>query len=299
MLGGSAGHAAPAPEFRVETLDATAVARVRLSSWSRYEAATLAAAITTYPNRSVWMPETSEYAVLRPWRHRDEIADLAELSANRHPEALVDAATERATKYGAYLLLMVEVEESRRPSFYARIGMELLEEVVTYELRALPPAAEVPARLEFARADVSEPRELAELLAIDGASFPWVWQNSSFEFREYGDAPGVEIFIGRLAGRAVAYIGLTAYLGFGHIDRVAVIPDFQGQGFGTEAVRFGIERLASAGAKKIGLSTQRVNLRSQHVYERLGFRRAITNDYRLYGKILACPDGVADMFAIQ
>lgn len=217
----------------------------------------------------------------------------------RHPEALVNAAAERAGRLGAYLLLMVEVEESRRSSFYSRIGMDLLEEVVTYELRALPPPPTRPAPLSFTRADVDDPRDLAHLLSIDGASFPWVWRNSPAEFREYGDAPGVEIFLGRLDGHPAAYLGTTAYLGFGHIDRVAVLPDLQGAGLGTAAVRFGIDRLVSAGAKKIGLSTQRVNLRSQHVYERLGFRRAITNDYRLYGKILAVPDGVADMFAIQ
>jgi ribosomal protein S18 acetylase RimI-like enzyme len=297
MLGQSSRTSASSPDARIETLDESAAARVRLSFWSRFDSGTLAATVATYPHRSVWIPKTSEYAVARPWRHRDEIAELAELSAMRHPEALVEAAAERAGKLGAFLLLMVEVEESRRPSFYSRIGMDLLEEVVTYELRTLPPESARPSRLTFRRADVEDPHDLSELLAIDGASFPWVWRNSPAEFREYGDAPGVEIFLGRRDGRPAAYLGLTAHLGFGHIDRVAVLPDQQGVGLGTEAVRFGIDRLASAGAKKIGLSTQRVNHRSQHVYERLGFRRAITNDYRLYGKILACPDGVANMFA--
>ncbi len=90
---------------------------------------------------------------------------------------------------------------------------------------------------------------------------------------------------------------MTAYLGWGHIDRVAVIPDLQGQGLGTDAVRFALRRLATAGAKRIGLSTQRGNIASQKVYERLGFRRAIASDYRLYGKILLRPPGVTNMFS--
>lgn len=265
--------------------------------WSRFDEGTLAEAIRGYPGRSVWIPETSEYTVVRPWRHRSEIAEIAELSALRNPNALVEAAASSARENGANLLLMVEVEESRRPAFYERIGMPLLEEVVTYELRVLPNLAG-PSQIKFDIADANDPGDLNDLLAIDEASFPWVWKNSPAEFRQYGDAPGVELFVGRLDGRPVACVGVTAYLGFGHIDRVAIIPECQGQGLGTEAVRFALRRLASAGAKKIGLSTQRANVRSQHLYERLGFRRAITNDYRLYGRVLAQPDGVAGMFAI-
>jgi ribosomal protein S18 acetylase RimI-like enzyme len=297
MTGEPSADAGGQANKEIETLTLDRAGAVRLSFWSRFDEGTLLAALTTYPERSVWMPETSEYAIARPWRRRPEITELAELSAMRHPSQLVAAAAERARDNGAFLLLMVEVEESRRPAFYDRIGMKLLQEVVTYELRSAPAAA--PRRMTFERADVGQREDLAALLAIDGASFPWVWRNSEAEFFEYADAPGVELFLGRLDGRPVAYLGLTAYLGFGHIDRVAVVPELQGRGLGTEAVRFAIARLASSGARKIGLSTQRDNLRSQHVYERLGFRRAITNDYRLYGKILACPDGVADMFAIQ
>jgi len=134
-------------------------------------------------------------------------------------------------------------------------------------------------------------------LKIDHAAFPWVWWNEPPEFLEYSEAPGVEMFIGRLDGRPVACLGITAYLGWGHIDRVAVLPELQGRGLGTDAVRFALRRLAASGAKRVGLSTQKGNIASQRVYERLGFRRAVTNDYRLYGKVLARPIGVTDMFS--
>jgi ribosomal protein S18 acetylase RimI-like enzyme len=285
-------------ECVIEPMTLDDAARLRLSFWTRFDETSLVETLRTYPGRSVWMPETSEYALVRPWRHRPEIASIAELSAMRHPSELAGAAERRALGLGANLVLMVEVEESRRPAFYKGIGFNLLEEVVTYELAKIPDLAGA-SRLKFTRADIENPVDLRELLEIDHASFPWVWWNEPAEFQEYADAPGVEIFIGRYDGRPVSYLGMTAYLGWGHIDRVAVIPELQGQGLGTDAVRFTLRRLVTSGATRIGLSTQRGNLASQKVYERLGFRRAITSDYRLYGKILLRPPGVTNMFSNQ
>jgi len=39
-------------------------------------------------------------------------------------------------------------------------------------------------------------------------------------------------------------------------------------------------------ARRVGLSTQADNLRSQQLYERYGFRRAGGNDYTIYGSWL-------------
>lgn len=283
---------------RARLLQEADVSKLRLSMWSRLDSDRLRDGLRAYPGRSIWLPETSEYAFVQPWRYREEIANLVELSAVRHPDVLVDAAAAAAVEQGDALLLMVEIDESRRPSFYERIGFELLEEVVTYELGRLPASSHHPERLRFEIANIANPDDLEALMRIDEASFPWVWRNSVEEFREYSESPGVEIFLGRLDGRPVSLIGITSYLGWGHIDRVAVLPEFHGTGLGTESVLFAIRRMASGGVKKIGLSTQRKNVRSQHVYERLGFRRSITSDYRLYGRVLRLPSGVKDMFAI-
>ena len=280
----------------IETMRHDNLGGLRLSFWTRFDQESLVETLRTYPGRSAWMPETSEYAIVRPWRHRPEIASIAELSAIRHSSELIHAVERNVSATGANLLLMVEAEESRRPAFYQRIGFDLLEEVVTYELTTVRRVASARA-LEFTLADVSNVDDLAALLAIDHASFPWIWWNAPAEFNDYSEAPGVELFIGRIEDRAVALLGLTAYLGWGHIDRVAVLPELQRQGLGTEAVGFALRRLAASGAKRIGLSTQKGNHASQRVYERLGFRRAIANDYRLYGKILIRPAGVSTLFS--
>lgn len=286
------------PRIGVEVLDRSVAGGLRLSFWSRYDSITLADEVLAYPGRSVWKPETSEYAVARPWRRRPEIAELAELSAMRSAAELVDEVASNVGALGGFALLMVEFEEMRRPAFYAEIGLNLLEEVVTFELRRLPELTG-RSRLVFRRADMDNVRDLSDLLQVDGAAFPWVWRNSADEFRAYSALPGVETFIGSLGDHPIACLSTTAYLGFGHIDRIAVLPEHQGHGFGAETMRFALRRLASGGAKKIGLSTQKTNVRSQRLYEGFGFRRAATNDYRLYGRILALPQGVTDMFTLD
>jgi ribosomal protein S18 acetylase RimI-like enzyme len=243
----------------------------------------------------MWMPETNEYALVAPWRHRDELPHIQELSAIRHPEAIVDAVVSTAGSLGANAILCIELDESRRPEFYRRVDFDLLEEVVTYELFGRPTEPAVVSAIEFRGANPSTARERAELMRIDHAAFPWGWQNSDEEFIQYGFAPGVEIYLTYLDNEPVGYVGITAYLGWGHIDRVAIAPEWQGRGLGRESVRFSIDRLFALGAKRIGLSTQLTNERSQRLYEGLGFRRAIANDYRLYGRVLRHPEGVANL----
>jgi ribosomal protein S18 acetylase RimI-like enzyme len=157
---------------------------------------------------------------------------------------------------------------------------------VTFELDRLPPPARRSGRLRFVPVNSSDARSRATLLAIDHAAFPWLWQNCELEFETYGLTPGVELFLGLLDNQPVSYVGLTSYLGWGHLDRIAVLPELQGQGLGQEGLAFALDRLAMQGSRRVGLSTQRSNVHSQHLYERFGFRRAWGNDYRVYGRYL-------------
>jgi ribosomal protein S18 acetylase RimI-like enzyme len=136
---------------------------------------------------------------------------------------------------------------------------------------------------------------LETLIDVDSNSFPWLWRNSADEFREYFAQPGVEIFVLRVRGRAVGYLGITVFPGWGHIDRLAVVHGYQGRGLGRSLTEFAINRLASLGAVRVGLSTQQRNERSQTLYSRLGFRRQLSGDYRIYGRSLWQNDSVEDL----
>jgi ribosomal protein S18 acetylase RimI-like enzyme len=130
---------------------------------------------------------------------------------------------------------------------------------------------------------------MAELLRLDHAAFPWLWWNSAAEFAAYAETTGVRLFLGRERGRPIAYVGVTSFPGWGHLDRIAVDPTAQERGLGREALAFAVGALAQAGAGRVALSTQETNVRSQRLYERFGFRRTPDHDYRLYGATLGAP----------
>lgn len=269
-----------------QTLTDADVDSLRLAWHSKIEPEDVRRALFTYPGRSVWLPDTLEFAVVAPWRHRSEIAHIRHLAAVRHPELLVEAAVERCDARGAFLVIALELEEVRRPVFYQSVGFQLLEEVVTFELDRLPAPGLRPRHLRFVQVDPADAHARATLLAIDQAAFPWLWQNNDLEFETYGFTPGVELYFGMLDNQPVSYVGLTTYLGWGHLDRIAVLPALQGQGLGQDGLTFALDRLARLGSRRVGLSTQRTNVHSQHLYERAGFRRAWGNDYRVYGRFL-------------
>jgi ribosomal protein S18 acetylase RimI-like enzyme len=269
-----------APRATVRPLEPSDVPALRLYGLDGERV--LRESLEIYPSRSVWVPETREYALIGRWRNRAEIASVDELVAVRNAETLLRAAFERCVEHGDDLLLAVELESPRGRSRYERAGLEMLEEVITYEI-AVSRSAPPPAALHRYRVDFADNDAIDRVLAIDETAFPWLWRNSRTEFDDYLRTPGVEVSLIEYDGRPVAYLGMTRFLGWGHLDRIAVSPDAQGQGFGRAALALAIEDMRQQGAKRVALSTQRTNRRSQRMYERFGFRRTPDLDYKLYG----------------
>jgi ribosomal protein S18 acetylase RimI-like enzyme len=241
--------------------------------WSSpFDNRTLADHVRAHPHRAFWLPQTGEYVVGEPWRHRDEITAVADIAARDHGDALVERLRCPDPAVGHELVVMTDFVGARQPGAYARLGLGLMQEVICYELRVVPPD---PPRgtLAFARISVDRMDDLASLLSVDHAAFPWLWWNN-----------GVELYVGRDARDVpVAYVGLTHFRGWGHLDRIGVVPGVQGTGYGLEALRFAVHLLRSGGATRVGLSTQANNTRSQHLYHRYGFQRTYQNDYNIYG----------------
>jgi ribosomal protein S18 acetylase RimI-like enzyme len=221
--------------------------------------------------------------LLAPWRHRPEITYVEELDAGRSCEVLLRAAFERCVLHGDALMLAIELELSRRRSRFERAGLELLEEVITYEIDAW--RAPNLARGELAATPVTagDERAIAHLLRIDEAAFPWLWRNNRTEFDIYLRTSGVAVSLLYRGESPVAYVGATMFAGWGHLDRIAVLPGAQGRGYGRQALTLAIDGLRRRGAQRIALSTQETNRRSQRLYERFGFARTPELDYRLFG----------------
>ncbi len=235
------------------------------------------------PGRSVWVPATLEYALIGSWRNRSEIASVEDLVAVRHLEPLLHAAVERCADHGNDLLLAIELDSPRSPSRFERAGFEMLEEVITYEADIGRDPWSASSQLRPVPVKADDTRQVDLVTGMDQAAFPWLWRNSREEFDVYLRTPGVEVSLIEANGEPVAYFGVTLFSGWGHLDRIAVVPDQQGRGYGLEALGLAVDAMRQRGARRVGLSTQRTNFRSQRLYERFGFHRTSENDYRLFG----------------
>jgi ribosomal protein S18 acetylase RimI-like enzyme len=236
-----------------------------------------------HPGRSVWVPATLEYALIGRWRNRTEIASIEELVAVRHLEELIRAAVERCVDMGDELILTVELDGRRSPARYDRAGLEMLEEVITYELGTVREPRSGSDRIRLVRVRANDEAAIDLVSEIDQASFPWLWRNNRAEFDVYLETPGVEVWLVQTDGEPVGYFGVTLFPNWGHLDRIAVVPEQQGKGFGLETLGLAVETMRKRGARRVGLSTQRTNWRSQRLYERFGFERTPAHDYRLFG----------------
>ena len=257
--------------------------RLRLPWNSPFDTSSLAAHLAAHPGRNLWIPQTGEYVVGEPWRHRGSVTAIADLSAREHGHALVTALANPALTTAHDLVVMTDFANTRSPAAYHALGLDLIQEVYCYELPVVPPVAPAGA-LQFTPVNLADPNDRAALLSVDHGAFPWLWWNTTEEFASYMSAPGVAVYLGHDAGgRMVSYFGITHYRDWGHLDRIGVLPNVQGRGYGLESLQHAVALLTGAGATRVGLSTQGTNTRSQQLYQRFGFRRTYQTDYVIYG----------------
>ena len=279
VLAPSHGSRITAPEVR--PLEREDIPALRLPGSRGAEA--VRQLLDVHPGRSVWVPSTLEYALVGPWRNRPEIASIEDLVAVRHMEELLRAVVERCAEHGDDLMLTVELGSRRSPTRYERAGLEMLEEVITYDMGIAREPWSGSDRIRLVRVDANDEAAVERVTDIDQASFPWLWRNNRTEFDVYLRTPGVEVWLVEVDSEPVAYFGVTLFPEWGHLDRVAVIPEHQGRGLGLKTLGLAVDTMRRRGARRAGLSTQRTNRRSQRLYERFGFRRTPDHDYRLFG----------------
>ena len=273
--------------WRVEPITLETVWRLRLGWSSRFDREDVGRLVFENPGLSLWIPDSGEYVVGGPWRHRSEIASVMELVAPNGAVPLLKAISAASADAGKRLIIASEHHESRQNAFYLSAGYELVEEIVIYELSNLGNETAEPSPLRFEVADLRDPNVFRELLTLDHQSFPWLWWNSREEFKNYSESFGVNIYLGRdEEQRPVSYLGVTRFRNWGHLDRIAVDPALQGRGYGRQSLDWAVHSLVQSGARRIGLSTQARNFRSRRLYERYGFQRVPAQDYALFGQWL-------------
>ena len=115
-----------------------------------------------------------------------------------------------------------------------------------------------------------QPADLPEVLAIDQTCFPPQWQISSRSLAKLQQNGGMHSVL-LLEGQLVAYAMQSTYGAFSHLDRLAVQPTCQTQGYGKTLLINQIQKLLQTGVVKFTVNTQGSNLPSQRLYQAIGY----------------------------
>ena len=235
-------------------------------------------AMHDHPDLAWRVEGTSEYIIGGHWRRRREIGSVEELRAKSNRGRLLDHLIRRLRDNGVALLTLGANEQERNLGFYLSEGFQTIDEIVRYQKQGTAtPYFEQPWAVR-----PLEQRDRAQLLALDHAAFPWLWWNSDEEFTWYLGLPGVECHVVAADGLVVGYAGFTISGRQGHLDRLAVLPRYQGRGIGRALVLHTLSRMAERWVERVALTTQVSNHRSAQLYSALGFVRTAVR-YPVYG----------------
>jgi ribosomal-protein-alanine N-acetyltransferase len=264
------------------------VPRVVLHSDSLFDRHSLGEHIRENPTR-VWRNYHYEYVAAGLWKGRDEIGEILETggpapglvrmfqprgiswgtdpSWHERRAALVERLVQVFKANRTDLVLLSDREADHAGEFYLDIGWKPVEQIVYY--RKPDSLMRIPS--SHLRIELLRQRDLQRVLELERQTFPWMWWYSADEWGNVLYMPGVETTLAYLDNVLVGYETHTVRTERGHLDRLGMHPDVQGQGLGTELLSRALERMAALGAKSVGLSTQWNNWRSRQLYEKYGF----------------------------
>lgn len=117
-----------------------------------------------------------------------------------------------------------------------------------------------------------QPADLPAVLAIDQRCFPPQWQISSRSLVKLQQNGGLHSVL-LCDGQLVAYAIQSTYGAFSHLDRIAVQPTCQAQGYGKVLLINQIQKLLQTGVVKFTVNTQGSNLPSQRLYQGIGYTK--------------------------
>jgi len=115
-------------------------------------------------------------------------------------------------------------------------------------------------------------KDLVEILKIDHASFDTFWQWDKNAFLNAKKAtPYVRLRMIKKNNQIAAYAITGAGIKDGFIQRLAVFPDFQNCGFGTQLLNDGLHWLHRKGVSNIWVNTQPTNQAAINLYRKTNF----------------------------
>jgi len=146
-------------------------------------------------------------------------------------------------------------------------GFEICEWIVNFERFGSWPKSIVtmPALVRTAHL-----HDLSAILALDNLVFDQLWRKTESNFSE-ALARAVSFVVAEMEGQIVGYEWCEIYRKHAHLARIAVHPNYEGLGIGSQLLYQAIVDSLSRNVNLITLNTQENNVRSHALYQRFDF----------------------------
>ena len=115
--------------------------------------------------------------------------------------------------------------------------------------------------------------DLAQVVAIDKASFSLPWPERSFRF-EISDNSASRAWVAEEDGKVVGAIVAWLLVDEAHIATIATHPDFRRQGIASKLLSHALRMMMNEGALTSVLEVRESNLAAQEMYRKFGFEES-------------------------
>jgi ribosomal protein S18 acetylase RimI-like enzyme len=199
----------------------------------------------------------------RPWN--DEVLDAAVRLERGSSEFLRAVADHLAPKGSGVVFSPALYPDATR--VWVKAGFEPFGRLDVMQMRLGPGIT--PPRHQI---DATRNPSWASLIAIDSLAFEGFWRMGEAGLIEAMRAtPRSVVLEARFDGELVGYALAGAQTMLSFLQRVAVAPEFAGQGVGTSLVRASMAWATARGSRVMVLNVRPENDRARVLYEREGF----------------------------
>lgn len=151
-----------------------------------------------------------------------------------------------------------------------KFGFRVKDKIITLEWYKHPlPQIQPHPKLHIRSAQLAD---LPELLTLDRLAFRQMWHKPKTAFRE-ALTRALSFAVGTIDETLVGYEWCDQFDDRVHLTRLAIHPDYQGIGIGTQLLHYTLRTVMSLNINVISLNTQKNNLRSRELYRRFGFKQ--------------------------
>ncbi len=161
-------------------------------------------------------------------------------------------------------------------------GFACTDEVIT--MRHIGCRRRVP-RTAFAKIRRAEPHDVPRIAELDELAFPPLWRMTDAEIWQ-ALRISAHATVAVRGGNAVAYQFGAWHESFGHLARLAVAPNHQRKGIGSQLLYQFLDECERWPVETITVNTQLSNAPSQQLYQRFGFFRN-NKDFEMWCKRIA------------